>query len=215
MFHLIRNPKILDVVEMFLGGEISSNPMQHTHVKLPEGDLPENLREKNGVGVTSWHQDQSGASMEADLTPVITAWIPITRATLENGCLVVAPGSHKRGLCLHRGGVIPDELIGDLRRPLPVKPGDVVFMSKRIMHSSLRNRSTEIRWSFDLRFHPTGLPSGRAWFPTFVVRSRKTPEQELTDAEIWAQMWRLTRSRWAGRETPIKERDKRWETFGK
>ena len=111
--------------------------------------------------------------------------------------------------------MIPDELIGDLRRPLPVKPGDVVFMSKRIMHSSLRNRSTEIRWSFDLRFHPTGLPSGRAWFPTFVVRSRKTPEQELTDAEIWAQMWRLTRSRWAGRETPIKERDKRWETFGK
>ena len=26
--------------------------------------------------------------------------------------------------------------------------------------------------------------------------------------ETWAQMWRLTRSRWAGRETPIKERDK-------
>jgi phytanoyl-CoA hydroxylase len=211
VFQLSRKPKILDVVEMFLGGEISSNPMQHTHIKVPEEDLPEDLREVNGPGVTSWHQDQSGASMEADLTPVITAWIPITPATLENGCLVVAPGSHKQGLCLHRGGVIPEELIGDDRRPLPMMPGDVLFMSKQIMHSSLRNRSSHIRWSFDLRYHPTGLHSGRAWFPTFVVRSRKEPQQELTDPETWAQLWRSTRSRWAGRETPIKERDKRWE----
>ncbi len=213
VFRLIRNPKILDVVERILGGEICCNPMQHALLKVPERDLPAELRELNGPGFTSWHQDQSGASMEADETSVITVWIPITPATVKNGCLVVAPRSHKRGLCLHRDGVIPDELIGADRKALPMMPGDVLFMSKQLMHSSLRNQSDVIRWSFDLRYHPLGQHSGRDWFPTWVVRSRKNPEQELVDAERWAELWRSTRAEWAGRETPIRERDKRWQNF--
>jgi phytanoyl-CoA hydroxylase len=210
VFHLIRHPKILNIVEMFLGEEIYSNPMQHALLKVPERDLPEELRNQNGPGYTSWHQDQGGASMEADGTNIITVWVPITEATVENGCLVVVPGSHKQGLRIHCKGRIPEKLIGPDRRPLPMMPGDVLFMTKQIMHSSLRNRSDDIRWSFDLRYNPIGEPTGRDWFPGFVARSRANPQHELRDPESWAGTWRTARSCWAGIETPVNERDKRW-----
>ena len=72
--------------------------------------------------------------------------------------------------------------------------GEVLFMHRRTQHAGLRNRSDRIRWSFDLRYHPIGQPTGRPWFPGFVARSRTHPETELHDPEVWAESWRAARS---------------------
>ena len=207
VFHLLRNPRILDVVEELIGPEVYSNPVQHVRIKPPQRLLPEE-KQKNGLmGQVIWHQDQGTVREEADDSTMLTVWIPITDATEENGCLVVVPGSHRDGLslhCDHPSGAheIPDALIGSIRRPLPMRAGDVLFMHKQTMHSSLPNVSDGIRWSFDLRYTPIGEPTGRPWFPGFVARSRSNPDSELRNADAWAESWREARDGLAEQETP-------------
>ena len=55
-------------------------------------------------------------------------------------------------------------------------------------HSSLSNNSDDVRVSLDLRYNPTGQPTGRPEFPGFVARSRRDPSSELRDPEAWKQL---------------------------
>ena len=214
VFQLLRNPKVLDVVEELIGPEIYSNPVQHTRIKPPQRLLPEREQSNGLMAQVNWHQDQGTVREEGDESTMLTVWIPITAATEANGCLVVAPGSHRRGLSLHcevpsGAPEIPDRFVGQERRLLPMKAGDVLFMTKLTMHSSLPNVSDGIRWSFDLRYNSVGEPTGRPWFPGFVARSRSAPDSELRDAEEWAESWREARSDLADQETP---KFKRWDS---
>ena len=77
--------------------------------------------------------------------------------------------------------------------PVPMQRGDVLFLTKWTVHSSLPNNSDEIRWSFDLRYQPIGQATGREAFPGFVARSRANPSSELRDAAAWEQLWRQAR----------------------
>ena len=201
VFQLLRSPRLLDCVEDFIGPEIYSNPVQHSRIKLPEHQLPEECR----TGLTAriaWHQDSGVVTSDADDTDMLTVWFPMTTATIENGCLSVVPGSHREGVELHCRSrdkltlnqvCIPEQLIRDDYLPLPMEPGDVLFMHRRTKHSGLPNRGNTIRWSFDLRYQPTGQPTGRPWFPGFVARSRAHPDTELRDPERWDQLWRDAR----------------------
>jgi hypothetical protein len=93
---------------------------------------------------------------------------------------------------------IPDSLL-ELEKtvPVPLKRGDVLFLTKRTCHNSLPNVSENVRWSFDLRYNPIGQATGRGAFPGFVARSHSNPESELHDAAEWAELWRATRQRMA------------------
>ncbi len=139
----------------------------------------------------------------ADATRMLTVFIAVTPATKENGCLLVAPASHKRGLALHchnarasfSSQAIPDRRVSDARLALEMQAGDVLLLDKLTMHAFLANLSDEIRWSVDLRYNPIGQPTGRPWFPGFVARSRAAPERELCDAGEWAGLWGEARRR--------------------
>ena len=205
VFGLLRTPVLLDAVEQFIGPEIYSNPVQHTRIKLPESLLPPEA----WTGLTAridWHQDQGVLTSDADDCQILTVWFPITDAHVDNGCLAVVPGSHKRDLVTHcrntnplsLGQVsIPEMLVEPNQVPQPMDPGDVLFMHRRTQHSGLPNRSERIRWSFDLRYQPIGAPTGREWFPGFVARSRAEPDSALVDARAWADSWRDARDRLA------------------
>ena len=204
-FHLLTNPRLLDVVEQFVGSEIYSNPIQHTRIKPPERDVPEALRASSLLAKTDWHQDQGVHLPEADNTDMLTVWLPITDATEENGCLCAIPGSHNEGLTVHcptPGARIPAELLGGKPVSLPIRRGGALFLNRRTKHASLTNDSDSIRWSFDLRYHPVGQATGRPWFPGFVARSRANPASEIRDPEDWADLWRAARARLAGIEDP-------------
>lgn len=202
IFNLLCSPRLLDAVEQFIGPEIYSNPVQHVRIKPPEHALPDDFARNPLVTQTPWHQDLGVIDDEADESNILTVWFPITEAHEKNGCLAVVPGSHQRDLVLHcphpTGTVnIPDKIVGTEGVPLPMSPGDVLFMTSTTVHTSLPNVSHEIRWSFDLRYNPIGQKTGRPWFPGFVARSQQQPELELHDAEQWARLWREARSRLA------------------
>ena len=78
VFNMIRNERLLDAVEQFIGPEIYSNPVQHVRMKPPEQRTP--LNQETGrvqVGATPWHQDGGVVNEDADETEMITVWFPL------------------------------------------------------------------------------------------------------------------------------------------
>ena len=212
VFNALTAPDLLDAVESFIGPEIYSNPVQHVRIKVPESRAP---RDENGMvkfGVTPWHQDAGVVNPDADETLILTVWFPLMDADAENGCLQVVPGSHQSEMLTHCPGLknsspsglqIPESQFEVGKAvPVPLKKGDVLFMTKFTIHSSLPNDSDRIRWSFDLRYNPTGQSTGRTSFPGFVARSRNNPETELHDPAIWNQLWTEARDSLAKGEEP-------------
>lgn len=220
VFAMLRNPAILDVVESFIGGELYSNPVQHVRIKPPEQALPDATNTLSNI--TPWHQDASVVVEEADETQMITVWVPITDATTENGCLLVVPNNHRDGLFEHCPAVpgvsfkylSTKYFDADRAIPLPMKRGSALFMTRTTPHSSLPNNSHEIRWSMDLRYNPTGQPTGRPEFPGFVARSRRDPTLEFADAGEWRQRWLDTRERISSNPDSTKKFTRNWTGEG-
>lgn len=201
IFSLLRHDAILDLVEGLIGPEIISNPIQHVRIKPPAALLKIDETRPH-VTFTDWHQDRGVTHEEADETEMVTVWIAITDATVENGCLQVVPRTHREALKTHcPSGIqlsIPDAALEKARAiPLPVKSGGVVIFHPGTAHASLVNRTEGFRWSFDIRYNVTGQPTGRSHFPSFVARSRAAPETELRDADQWRELWEEARARLA------------------
>jgi ectoine hydroxylase-related dioxygenase (phytanoyl-CoA dioxygenase family) len=200
VFGLVTNPRLLDLVEDFIGPEITSNPIQHVRIKPPASDLHgDEIRAH--ITATDWHQDRGVTHADADHTTMITVWCAISDATAENGCLRVIPGAHLDGLMPHRAKTqagIDGGLVDEAKAvPLPVKSGGVILFHPLTPHASLVNRSSRFRWSFDLRYNRRGQPTGRAHFPDFVARSRANPESELKSWKTWRGVWKDARARLA------------------
>lgn len=202
VFDLLTHPQLLDVAESVIGPEIYSNPVQHTRIKPPRRSLPPTATDAN-VAATLWHQDAAVVEPSADDTDTLTVWLAITDATVDNGCLIAVPGSHRGDATLHCPGkvfqseiYIPDAVLDTERVvPLEVKSGGMVLLDKMTEHGSLENNTDKIRWSFDLRYQPIGQPTGREVFPGFVARSAANPQSALTDAREWADLWWEARDR--------------------
>ncbi|MDA0337613.1 MAG: phytanoyl-CoA dioxygenase family protein [bacterium] len=190
-FAFLRNDNLLDMVEAFVGPEITCSPIQHIRPKLPGGLAPRS----SDPHVVPWHQDAGVTWEEADPTFILTVWLPLSSAIAENGCLQIMPRTHGSGLRQHvtRGGegtVITDEEMPDAEvLTLPMEKRDVLFLHKEIPHRSTSNRSDTVRWSMDLRYQQTGTPTGRPFHPDFVARSPTRPESVLKDWADWDRLW--------------------------
>ena len=207
MFRVLSNPCLLDLVECVIGPEIFSCPVQHTRMKLPKRAVADPA---NGlIAKIPWHQDNGVLMPEADESSILTVWMPVTEATIENGCMQVIPRSHGRELFDHCPGgpgglAIPDALLppGD-PVALPMKPGSVLLMTQSTVHSSLDNVTPDqVRISFDLRFQPIDQPTGRPAFAPagFIARSEAHPESVVRDPAIWQRNWLMVRDYLAAEE---------------
>jgi hypothetical protein len=214
IFSILTNPRLLDVLEGILGPEVTSNPIQHTRMKLPMSLLSAAGSIDGKVAPHQFHQDQGVAQPEADESGIITCWIAITDADEENDCLQIYPETALHdGLLPHcpagtpamtgltRRGITPRAMPEGPSTPVVVKAGTVLIFNGRMVHGSHGNRSeNRIRISLDLRYQPTGYPTGRPGFPEFIARSRSHPETELTDPVAWRQMWLDAREQLADKD---------------
>jgi phytanoyl-CoA hydroxylase len=208
VFGLITAERLLDVVAPLIGPEIISNPVQHIRMKLPERALSSEGESSSLAGSASWHQDLGVLTEEADTATILSVWVPITDATVENGCLKVIPGSHRRDLLDHcptgRDLGIPDKLLTlQDAVPVPMRAGSALIFGQQLIHGSLDNvTSDQVRISMDLRYQPPGQPSGRPDFPSFVARSAERPDAVLRDPAQWRRSWRESQTRLAERGLP-------------
>lgn len=194
IFEFLRNDTILDIAQEFLGPEIVCHPTQTLRPRLPDtimGDL------KYSAARAGWHQDQGVLQPDSDESFVLDFWVPITAATMDNGCLEVLPRSNHLGLIEHKVSpvppvlAIPDEHLPPIEpKPLPIEVGGLLLMDNYVVHRGRPNESTNIRWSMDIRYQAAGEPTGHPFFPSFLVRSRANEQDVLTDYDQWADMWR-------------------------
>ncbi len=105
-----------------------------------------------------WHQDLNYWPVEPIIN--VTAWMAIDDVTVENSCVELIPGSHKK--------VVPhikapegkwfeeeaDPTFFDATKKiqLPLKPGEFILFNEKTLHHSEPNRSTQRRLGMAPRF---------------------------------------------------------------
>ncbi len=220
VFALLTHDRLLDVVEEIIGPEVTSNPTQHVRMKLPESC---EAGRRNGLTAgVPFHQDQGVLLPEADDSEILTCWVAVTDADESTACLCIYPGTEHGGLVDHcapespamrsPGQVgIPGRLLPQAApQALPMRAGSALFFNRTLIHGSFENRAADrVRISLDLRYQPTGQPTGRPAFPSFVARSRRDPSSALSDPAAWRDMWYQARERLAEEGTP---RFNRWDS---
>ena len=197
IFNLIKNNKILEKVSKILGQEISSNPCQNSRIKQPEKAISKKNLHDGLVGRTPWHQDAGVMNKKGQKgTELVTCWIPFTKTRIENGCMMAVKESHKLGLVNHDTGskgqveIKGKEKINDLKTiALEANVGDIILLSRYLIHCSLPNKSKNFRISMDLRFNKTGQHSGRDPLPSFVVKSKNRKNIKVNNYKQWIAMW--------------------------
>lgn len=110
-----------------------------------------------GAKEIPWHQDHNYWPLEP---PVIaSAWIAIDESTVENSCLQVIPGSHRRTLPHVRAtedmgfAEMGDLDYLDLSQAvdLEMRPGEFILFNERTVHHSESNRSQKRRIGLAVR----------------------------------------------------------------
>ena len=149
---IVHAPEVLDAVEDLIGPDI-----RLFHLSVWPKDP--------GSGTyVSWHQDATYFALE----PVchVTAWVALTDAPIEAGCMEVVPGSHKLGQVRHAEMQDPENLLSrgqtlaaDLDRTrtafMPVKAGQFSLHHTHLVHNSRPNRSRDRRIGLGLSYIPT------------------------------------------------------------
>jgi phytanoyl-CoA hydroxylase len=187
-FAFLRCRNFLDAAEDLIGTpELLASPIQHIRGKIADPS-------EGSYFNVPWHQDAAVTWEEADHSEIVTCWLPLVDATVENGCMQVLPNVFLGGVLPHISGpggatVRPDALPETAPVAAAVKKGGVVFMHRCTPHRSTPNRTDIVRWSLDLRFQPSDQPTGRPWLPGFVVRSENDPESVVTDYAAWDRAW--------------------------
>ena len=202
-FNVMRQPKLLDIVEAIIGGEIHSSPVQRVRMKPPARTLGVQLADRSNADATTWHQDMVARLPEADDTEKLTVWRPKTEATVENGCLTSIPGSCREGPEVHCSELaiaseqqVPDSIVQDqYSRPLPGRKGGAVVFHKMNVQRAPPNLPDGPGWSMNLRYHPIGQSTGRPAFPGFAARSRTNPQSVLADPGAWSDSQDEARNR--------------------
>lgn len=144
--HLARHEPLVAAVESIIGPGVSVYFSQ-VFFKPPEGGGPKPAHQDNFYFGPN---DEEG---------VVTAWVGLDDATLENGCLYFGEGSHLGPVYPHIAP--PDEpfnlqLPGELlalqpMSPAPVRRGGVSFHHGNTFHQSSSNRSS--RWRRAVALH--------------------------------------------------------------
>ncbi|MEI9992972.1 MAG: phytanoyl-CoA dioxygenase family protein [Rhizomicrobium sp.] len=133
------HPDVLRAVHAILGGDVSIFNSQY-------------IFKNPGVWGQPWHQDSLYYLF--DRMPQVGIWLATSRATVENGCLFVAPGSHLEPIHPHVPDARPGANLGyvevvdyDFSRAVPVlmEPGDVLVFHSFLMHKSNDNVSAARR----------------------------------------------------------------------
>lgn len=156
IFQLITAPPILDVMESIVGEELIASSVYRLRPKIPNF----------GYGEVPWHQDSAYFEPFCDDHLIITSWIPMVDANVDNGCMYVIPKTHQNSVVDHQTHMTGKYLeVKDEHLPkenwvaCPVKKGGMLLLSNKVMHASFKNNTEGVRWSMDLRYQSASLPT--------------------------------------------------------
>ena len=109
----------------------------------------------------SWHQDLTYWGLSG--TEEVTAWVALSAATRESGCMRMVPGSHRQDLVEHRdtfhadnlltrGQEIAVEIDEDKTVDIVLRPGQFSLHHGHTFHGSHPNRSDDRRIGISINY---------------------------------------------------------------
>ncbi len=108
-----------------------------------------------------WHQDHAYFQLELN-TRVVGCWIALDEATIQNGCMVIAPGSHLQGPVVHfrrRDWQICDTDVDNSGAvAVPLKPGGLLLFQSLLHHGTPPNKSMSRRRALQFHYRPQSSP---------------------------------------------------------
>ena len=151
MTDLVRNPRLLDAVEDLIGPDILCWTSQWW------------IKEPHSPQFVSWHQDSNYWGLDTD--HLVSAWVALSPATVESGCMRFMPGSHVGPRLPHRETWHDDNMLSrgqeisagiDEARAvnMEVATGEAALFSYRLAHASHPNRSDDRRIGIAIRYMP-------------------------------------------------------------
>ncbi len=133
-------PFLLDAIEAALGPNIELLTNKHNHLMV----------RPPGSGVVPWHSGEE--PYEATL---VTALIYLEESTLENGCVRIVPGSHRRPFRQQRrypGGDFYENPLYYRALPVPMPKGGILLFNDCCYHGADTNNSPYSRRSLTLGY---------------------------------------------------------------
>lgn len=133
----ISHPKVLQIVSQLIGPGITSNGNK-LNLKLADVGSP-----------VEWHQDWAFYPHTND--DLLAVGIAMDDSSLENGCLMVIPESHRGPLLDHHQdgvfiGAVTDPAFTPAKAiPITLKAGGISIHHARTLHGSAPNRSPRTR----------------------------------------------------------------------
>jgi len=151
---LVSRPAILDTIEDLIGPDI----LVYTSTWF--------IKEPESAAIAAWHQDATYFGLRPYVH--VTAWLALTDATAENGCMEFLPGSHHGGQREHRAGVVPASvnragpaIVGGVDdRPAvhaPLHAGEFSLHHTLCLHRSQPNQSAGRRVGLAISYVPTSV----------------------------------------------------------
>ena len=149
------HPALLDAVEDLIGPNIM---LYHNTVWFKDGG--------DGAYV-SFHQDNT--YFGHDPCEVLTAWLAITPATIDNGCMQFLPGTQKLGQLdlkdpdIHGANMLTSGQTVDFDPnsvdpfPVELRPGECSIHHAFLIHGSLPNNAPDRRMGITFIYHPPHL----------------------------------------------------------
>ncbi len=114
-------------------------------------------------GAKLWHQDASYFRV-SDPSLIVGTWIALDRATRENGCMEMIPGSHLLGPAIHlpeldvnQCSIRPDQLRLQDRVAIELEPGDALIFHALLHHYTAPNRSGLRRRAIQFHYNQIGM----------------------------------------------------------
>lgn len=126
--------------------------------------------------ITGWHRDSRYWHFQRP--ELISAWLALRDETVENGCLLVIPGSHRVAIDvegLDAAQFLKQDFPANqplLRQAIPVelKAGDVLLFSSNLFHAAGRNLTEQTKYSMVFTYRAADNP------PIADSRSASLPE---------------------------------------
>jgi len=164
---IVHHPAVLDAVQDLIGPDLLL-----FHFTLQ-------TKEAHHATFAAWHQDD--AYFHLDPPEQVTAWVALSEASEQSGCMRMIPASHKLGLASHSDKPTTDNLI---RRGQTVdgygpadgvlaelKAGEMSLHHTHTLHASGPNNSDDRRIGLTLSYIPTHVrPKGPVQPAALLVR---------------------------------------------
>jgi hypothetical protein len=94
---VVRHPRLIEAVSQILGPDL---------LLWGSGLF---IKEPSSRSYVSWHQDLNYWGLDGEQE--VTAWLALTPATIENGCMRFVPGSHRKKVVPHVDSFAQDNLL--------------------------------------------------------------------------------------------------------